>query len=419
MKVISPLKINGSIDAPPSKSAMIRVVAASLLSSGRSVILNPSFCSDALAALTIADTLGAEICEGENRVVIRGNGGLKKKNFKGNTIQCGESGLCMRMFTPVAGLTDEEFILKGSGSLLSRPMRMVEALVALGAQCETNNGYSPIRVKGAMSGGKIDIDGAQSSQFLTGLLLSLPLCKEDSTIAVSHLKSKPYAEMTVDILKKFGITVSHDENLEEFYIKGNQQYTPCTCTVEGDWSGAAFFLVAGAIAGTIKVRGLHIDSCQADKAVVEALRRAGAEIWIGDDYVSVEKNGLNAIEFDARDCPDLVPPLVALSAHCVGTSVIYGVERLRHKETDRARALISEFSKLGIEIGLFENRMEIRGDKITGNTRIDPHNDHRIAMACAVAAINGKDNVAIENPACVYKSYPSFFEDLNTVGVVS
>ncbi|HBA55220.1 MAG TPA: 3-phosphoshikimate 1-carboxyvinyltransferase, partial [Syntrophorhabdus aromaticivorans] len=188
MKVIRSSTIKGAIAAPPSKSATIRVIAASLLASGRSEIRNLSICDDALAALGIVETLGAEVHIDGDHVFITGREGIKKEHLKGRTIRCCESGLCIRMFTPVAGLVDEELVIEGSGSLLSRPMRMVEGLKDLGAQCETANGFPPVRIKGGINGGTLHLNGSESSQFLTGLLMALPLCSKDSVIEVSDLK---------------------------------------------------------------------------------------------------------------------------------------------------------------------------------------------------------------------------------------
>ena len=176
--------------------------------------------------------------------------------------------------------------------------------------------------------------------------------------------------------------------------------------------------MAGAVAGTIQVKGLRTDSFQADKAVLEGLIRAGALVKIADDYIIVKKGELTAFEFDAADCPDLVPPLAALAAHCRGKSVIHGIKRLKHKESNRSAALVSEFSRLSIKIELFGDRMEIFGNKPVGNL-VDSHNDHRIAMACAIASLNGERPVVIENYQCVAKSYPDFFRDIHSVQVIS
>jgi 3-phosphoshikimate 1-carboxyvinyltransferase len=418
MKAVNSSKISGSINAPASKSVMIRAAAASLLAAGTSHLLNPSLCADSLAALRIVETLGADVKSDRDCVSIRGTGGLATEGFKKNIILCGESGLCMRMFTPIAGLTRYRFIVEASSSLCSRPMETLEALSLMGGTCETNGGYPPITIRGPIRGGRVTVDGSKTSQFLTGLLIAAPLCKEDTDIEVMDLKSKPYVEMTIDLLKHFGITIDYDEDLRFFRIKGNQHYEAQTYAIEGDWSGASFLLVAGAIAGSIQMKGLRTDSFQADKAILEGLTRAGALVKIIDDYVLVEKGDLKAFEFDATDCPDLVPPLVALAAHCQGKSVIHGIERLQHKESNRSATLASEFSRLSVKIDLFDDRMEIHGNKPVGNL-IDSHNDHRIAMACVVASLNGERPVVIENYQCVGKSYPDFFRDIHAVQVGS
>lgn len=414
MNTICPSPINGSVVAPPSKSAMIRAVAAALLASGTSKIENPSLCDDAMAALTIARDLGAHTIVKADRVVVDGTWGLKRGHRKGTAIRCDESGLCMRLFTPIVALMAEEMTVEGTGSLLSRPMKMVEALRSFGARCETRDGLPPIRVKGPMVGGTLRLNGSESSQFLTGLLMALPLCRETSTVNVSSLRSRPYVEMTLDVLRQFRIAVFHDGNMKVFTIPGNQQYEASVCAIEGDWSGASFMLVAGAIGGAIKVMGLRGNSHQADKAIIGALEESGAKVEFHGDSISVEKNRLKAFTIDATDCPDLFPPLVALAAHCEGESSIFGVERLKHKESNRALALASEFGKLGVDVQLWEDRMVVRGGKVKG-APVMAHNDHRIAMACAVAALGGEGEVVIDNPACVAKSYPSFFDDLESV----
>lgn len=414
MKTISSSHIEGTITAPPSKSGMIRAVGASLLVNGTSTILNPSFCDDAVASLGIADAFGADITIKTHQVWIQGCGGPLESSIRRNNVNCHESGLCMRMFTPIAGLADEEVILDGSGSLLRRPMNMDEAMNNLGAQCTAQNGFAPVRVKGRISGGSITFEGVDGSQFLTGLLMALPLCSRDSTIEVTNLKSRPYVAMTVDILDKFGIVISHDMGMKSFFIKGDQRYKQSVYSVEGDWSGASFMLVAGATGGSITVKGLNGLSHQADRSIIGALEEAGAQIALDENSVSVCRENLKAFQFDATECPDLFPPLVALAAHCEGKSTIYGAERLIHKESNRALALISEFAKLGADVELHKDKLEVTGAKLKG-AFINSHNDHRIAMACSVAAISSEGEVVIDRPACVFKSYPTFFEDLDTM----
>ena len=418
MKLIHPSNVNGTLIAPSSKSVMIRAVASSVLANGVSHLANPSFCSDSLAALGIARTLGAKVQAGEGVVSIRGIEGFREDRITDGVIHCGESALCMRMFAPIAGLSRYRFFIEGSGSLCSRPMKMLETISNMGARCTTTGGYPPVIIRGPIRGGTVCIDGSESSQFLTGLLMAAPLCKNDSRIDVTDLKSKPYVLMTIDLLKRFGIAVDHDKDLTSFSIKGNQHYKAQGFAIEGDWSGAAFLLVAGAVAGSVRVEGLQTDSFQADKVILDGLTRAGASVEIKDKHIVVKRSELNAFEFDAEDCPDLVPPLAALAAHCTGKSVIYGIERLKHKESDRALTIASEFSKLGVRVELLPDRMEIYGARPAGAC-VDSHNDHRIAMACAVAALGGSGPVVIENPESVAKSYPGFFEGLDSLKAVS
>jgi 3-phosphoshikimate 1-carboxyvinyltransferase len=414
MKLVTPSTVKGTVAAPPSKSMMGRAVAATLLADGISVIRNPSFCDDARTALDIIGALGAVMSEGE-KLAIRGTGKRLLYPKKGS-LDCRESGLCMRMFTPIAALLDREVALSASGSLRSRPMGMVEGLGALGVTCGTDRGHAPITVRGPMKGGDITVDASVSSQLLTGLLMALPICETDSRIAVTGLKSTPYVRMTLSLLKGFGVTITHDEGLTAFVVEGGQEYQPATYTVEGDWSGAAFLLVAGALAGSVTVTGLDLASPQADRGILDVLESVGASITTGKDYVSAQRKDLKPFQYDATDCPDLFPPLVALASSCEGKSVIYGVERLKHKESDRALALASEFAKLGILIRTTGNGMEIYGGNVRGSV-VESHNDHRIAMACAVAALRAGGDVAISGEACVGKSYPDFFSDLAALGV--
>jgi len=415
MKSIRPSEIKGTVNAPPSKSMTVRAIAAALLSPGVIEIGRPSFCGDAVSALGIARAMKSKVTEMENSVTIAGKfpAGASAGT---RTLECGESGLCMRMFTPIAALGSEEMTLTASGSLAARPMDMVEQLKGHVARVATDRGYAPVMVKGPLRGGLIEADGTATSQFLTGLLMALPLCGEDSTLVVSRLMSVPYIRMTISLLQRFGIEVEHDDDYQRYYIRGGQTYAPIPYKVEGDWSGAAFLLVAGALGGSVKVSGLDRDSLQADRAVTAALADAGATVVTGPDYVSVEKKDLKPFIFDASDAPDLFPPLVALAASCDGTTVIHGAERLRHKESDRAFALAQEFGKLGIDIAISGNTMEVKGGEPKGGI-VDSHNDHRIAMACAIAAINGAGRVGIENWQSVFKSYPGFFRDLASLQV--
>lgn len=407
-------EINGSIKAPASKSMMIRAVAAAALAEGKSTIRNPSLCEDGIAAIACARALGAKVTVQKDCVTVEG--GIKATD---GTLDCGESGLCMRMFAPIAAAAEGNFTLTGRGSLLKRQVGMMQQpLEALGAKCSTSSGMPPVKVQGQIRGGEIEIDGSQSSQFLTGLLMALPLCKEDSLVHVKNLKSRPYLQMTLELLQEFGVEVRANAQLSEFAINGMQSYKPIHYEVEGDWSGAAFLLVAGAIAGKVEVNGLRKDSLQGDKEIVDALKKAGAKVKMAREGAVVESVPRSSFEFDATDCPDLFPPLAVLACNCSGTSRIRGAGRLRGKESDRGAALVSELGKLGATIELKGDEMLVAGTKLKGGVQLDSHNDHRIAMACAVAALKCEGKVEIRNAGCVSKSYPKFFEDLQKIQVI-
>ena len=281
----------------------------------------------------------------------------------------------------------------------------------------SNKGKLPLEIQGPLQPCNIGIDGSLSSQFLTGLLFSFSAAgAKDVTIRVNHLKSKPYIDLTLQVMKHFGWAVEN-RNYEEFYFNGggNSPAGKLEYTVEGDWSGGAFLLVAGAIAGPIVVRGLDTWSTQADKAILQALCDCGARIQVGEESIEIGPGALRAFHFDATDCPDLFPPLVTLAAYCEGTTVITGVSRLAHKESNRGLTLREEFGKMGIAIDLVGDKMLVRGGEVKG-ARVHSRHDHRIAMACAVAALRAGGEVTIDEAEAIDKSYPDFYRDLQQLG---
>lgn len=407
---VDPSHINGTLKAPSSKSMSQRAIAAASLADGLSIIHNPSYCDDSLAAMSIAVGLGARVEPSPSELKIQGSAILKE-----NKLNCGESGLAIRMFSPIAALYPVEITMNGANSLKKRPMAMIEeALNQLGAKCTSSGGFLPLTIHGPLTGGSCEIDGSVSSQLLTGLLMALPLTKKDSVIRVKNLKSKPYIDMTIQLLKSFGIEIEH-ENYEVFRVRKKQKYTPCNFTVEGDWSGGAFLLVAGAINGNLSVNGLNMDSTQSDREIIKALESAGAKLLFKNNSIEISKSELSAFNFDATESPDLFPPLVSLASFCKGKSVIKGVSRLKHKESDRAATLKQEFGKMNISIEIADDLMYINGGKPAG-AHVESHDDHRIAMAVAVAALGGEGRVYIRDSQSVVKSYPEFFSDLRSVG---
>lgn len=408
-KLVKPSAIDGTVSAPPSKSVAQRAIALASLALGESEILHTGSSDDVLAAIRVCKDFGAKIVESPKGLTIKG--GFSTPTLP---LNCGESGLGIRMFSCIAATLNQPITLTGEGSLLKRPMGIVEkAINALGAKCKTTNGYAPIFVTGPLKGGKVKVDGSLSSQVLTGMLIAAPFAQTDLVIEVENLQSKPYIDLTIETMKAFGVNIEN-RNYEEFHIKGNQQYKPATYTVQGDWSGAAFLLVAGAIAGSVRVENLNPMSKQADRAIIQALMWVGAKISIQQDIIEISKSKLHSFHFDATNCPDLFPPLVALAAHCNGESRILGVSRLREKESDRAKTLQMEFAKLGVKISIENELMLIKGGKVLGG-KVQSHGDHRIAMACAIAALAGNEPVEIEGADAVAKSYPIFFDAVNSI----
>ena len=407
-QIISSSAISGSITPPCSKSYAQRALAVALLADGESTIGNLELCDDTRSAIRCIEALGAEVTLIDDST-IRVRGGLAPRTDR---LHIGESGLATRLFTPIASLHNQPITINGEGTILYRPISMmIDPLRQLGVEVRDGGGFLPIQVCGPMQGGEVAVDGSISSQFLTGLLLSLPMAQNDTTIYVKNLKSLPYVDMTIDTARRFGVEIAHKDYCE-FFIEGNQHYTATDYMIEGDWSGAAPMFVAGAVAGEVTVENISRLSLQADTAIIEALISAGAEVESTDNAITVRHRRLKAFEFDATHCPDLFPALVALAANCEGTSTLYGTERLLHKESNRAATLAEEYAKAGIEVDIDEqNIMRVRGGKIHGCTA-DSHGDHRIAMSMAVAALTADAPITIEGAECVAKSYPSFFDDL-------
>jgi 3-phosphoshikimate 1-carboxyvinyltransferase len=421
-KHIQPGKVHGALHANASKSAMQRACAAALLAKGTTIIQNPGKSNDDKAALEIIRNLGATIEILDDYSLSISSEGVKPIT---NAIHCGESGLSIRMFTPIAALANVPVEITGEGSLTVRPMDFFDVVLPkLGVSIKSNAGRLPMTVHGPLQPADIEVDGSLSSQFLTGLLMAYAAADAKGvSLHVKDLKSRPYIDLTLQLMQSFGFPVPENKNYESFYFPGsdisNGSGLTRNYTVEGDWSGAAFLLVAGAIAGgEVRVNGIFHQSRQADKRIVDALLSAGAHLHVGEDYVSVRHSFLQGFNFDATDCPDLFPPLVALASMCKGPTTIHGLKRLKHKESDRGVTLKEEFDKLNVEVKLEGDIMTVMG---TGkvqvmNQKLNSHHDHRIAMAVAVAALCADLDVEIRNADAVNKSYPDFWGHLAALG---
>lgn len=418
MKVtIHPSKLHGIIRAPASKSSMQRACAAALLTMGESRILNPGHSNDDKAALDIIQKLGAVVEKEGNDLKVNSMG----VHPASNEINCGESGLSIRMFTPIAALSNKKILINGTGSLVTRPMNFFdEILPKLKVKIKSNNGKLPLTIRGSLQPVNIEVDGSLSSQFLTGLLMAYAAANaNDVSIKVNDLKSKPYIDLTLNVMREFGLKIPENKNYTDFVFSSST----ITCkpkainyTVEGDWSGAAFLLVAGAIAGPIMVTGLDLSSAQADRAIIDALMLANAGIAMEAKGIKIHPAEMNAFDFDATDCPDLFPPLVALAAFCKGKTTIKGVNRLAHKESNRALTLQQELGKMGVKIDWKNDIMSILGAGNLEGAKVHSHHDHRIAMALSIAALKAQGETIIEDGEAIKKSYPDFYDDLKKLG---
>lgn len=404
--IVRPSAISGYITANPSKSYMQRALAMCGLSGQPMIINHPCMSEDSMAALQIVQNMGYMTHFEDDNLFLSPAAELFK-----STWHAGESGLSARMFSMIAALFDSEIVLTGEGSLLSRPMNTsIDMLLQMGVSVQSNNGFLPLRIKGPVNQNILTMDAQLSSQVLSGLLIALPFCQKNSEISLTGLNSRPYIEMTLEMLERSGIVISRHD-LSYFSIQGKQKINAKQFDIEGDWSGAAFALVAGAISGQCTVDQLNSSSVQGDKNILKVLQDCGAKVENNGKQITVSKSDLVAFEYHAEGTPDLFPPLVALAANCSGTSKIHGISRLIHKESNRFEALKKEFGLLNIRIQNEGDTMFVQGGKI-GGANVFSHNDHRIAMALFVAGLNAKDPVIINGMECISKSYPGFLRDM-------
>ena len=414
--------LKGTVKAPSSKSFTHRAIVAASLSEGRSTVKNALFCDDTLATLEACRMLGAKIVrkEDENLEI----NGLSKPLTPDDVINCRDSASTMRFLTPVSALADGISVLTGGESLRLRPMEPVlTALMHLGVLCYSvkGDGRPPLIVfGGGIPGGEAFLPGDVSSQFVSGLLFASPLGKKDTHITLlSPLESKPYVEMTLDILRKHKLIFEVQPDYSKFHIPSQQKYSPSNHVIEGDFSSAAFLLAAAAITNsTIRVSNLRSDSVQGDRVIVKLLKDRGVQIKVGKGFVEVQgiKDELKPIDMDLKDNPDLIPVMAVVSCFASGKSIIRGTRRLTFKESNREKALLEELSRMGAKIKFTKDAIEVKGVKSLKGAELDSHGDHRIAMACIVAALKAAETTTVKGVECINKSYPDFVKDIINLG---
>ncbi len=397
--------LSGEITAYPSKSQIQRALLLGLLDRKSIEISNYAESDDSKAVLGAVKRLGAEFEYFGSSFRIRG-----PEKMTCDDIFCNESGLCLRLFAPVLSLDNQARSVFGTRSLLSRGNEHIcGTLSALGAECVLDD--RRLQVKGPLKSGKIIIENPSGSQLVSGLLFALSMTVGDSEIILKRPVSFPYVEMTAKLLNQFGAEINLNGN-KKISVRGGREFISGKIDIEGDWSSAAIFLVAGAVAGSVAVRGLDNDSLQADRAVIEFLKTAGAEVVSSQSSVTVTGKELKGFRADIKDCPDLFVPLVILGLNSEGETRIYNYERLKNKESDRPEVIASELKKAGALIEFRKGYLSVRKSSLK-YAELDPHNDHRIAMGMAVAALNTGPGLTINDPGCVKKSFPLFFEAIN------
>ncbi|MGV8153501.1 MAG: 3-phosphoshikimate 1-carboxyvinyltransferase [Alkaliphilus sp.] len=413
---VQPTRLEGSINIPPSKSYSHRAIIAAGLAKGKSEIANISYSEDIIVTINAMRLMGAKITQYTNKLEING---MSKIEDKKRQIDCNEAGSTLRFFMAIALLQNRETIFTGSDSLKTRPIdAYLKIMDKQGIYYERENEELPITIKGKLSAGLFIVDGDVSSQFITGLLFALPLLDGDSKILVkTELESKKYVDMTMELLKKFGIEIVNN-NYREFFVKGNQKYRQRNYEIEGDFSQAAFWLAAGVLGGKVTVEGLNLDTLQGDKVVVDIIKEMGANIIEKRDALQVAKSKLNGITIDASECPDLVPILAVLGSVSSGITKIINAKRLRFKESDRLKAISTELNKIGAEIKETSDGLIIVGREKLKGGEVNTWGDHRIAMALSVASIKCENPIILNNPKVVEKSYPNFFDDFRRLGGV-
>ena len=412
--IISPFRPSGTITIPPSKSMSHRAIICAALASGTSIIRNIAWSDDILVTMEGMRKLGAHIEKHDDYAVITGIRNFR--DIRDTEIFCNESGSTLRFFIPIFSLCEQPITFRGQGRLLQRPQSVYEEIFHhqnLSFQQDQDH----ITINGSLQAGEYTVRGDISSQFISGLLFTLPLLNKKSIIHITEpFESRSYIQLTIDMLKRFQIATAWlDENT--ITIEGNQSYHACDYTIEGDFSQFAFFGVLAAINHDLRIEGMDSTSKQGDKAILSILEKSGIVIQSEERGYQIHHGTIHPITIDLKDCPDLGPILTVLGMYAEGTIQIINAGRLRIKESDRIEAMESELRKCGVDIRSTQDTITITGkERYSGGRQFDGHNDHRIVMSLAVAASRMDKPCTIHGAQAIRKSYPAFFEDLQKIG---
>jgi len=403
-------EISGSIPLPPSKSAAHRALICTALAGGGK-ITGIADSQDMLATLDVLSAMGAVAASHGNTVTVS----AAKLPSNIVNVNARESGSTLRLAMPVLAALGVHCIISGEGRLPSRPLGVYsECLPEHGVKL--SSGSLPLEMSGKLTAGTYGIPGNISSQFISGLLLALPLCDGDSNIILTtELESAPYVDMTIDMMEQFGISVERFSG--GWSVQGRQHYRSRNTTVEGDWSQAAFPLAMGVLGGEVTLSGMDMNSRQGDRAVFDILRRMGADISAKGGHITCRRSRLRGISINASDIPDMVPILAVLGAFADGVTEITGAARLRIKESDRLAAITQCLTAVGAKIIEHEDGLSITGQpKLPGGAEVNGHNDHRIVMSMATAAIGCEKPLIIHDTDAVNKSWTDFFSQYIHLG---
>lgn len=416
---IYPSNLKGEVKIPPSKSMAHRAIICAALSDGLCIIENIDYSDDIIATIDAMNSLGAKIVKHKDYIEVIGAYGSDEKPQETRIIDCNESGSTLRFLVPISLLFKGSSKFIGRGNLGKRPLTTYYNIFERqGIEYSYEEGNLNLVINGELNPGTFEVEGNVSSQFITGLLFTLPLLKEDSKIIITtEMESKGYIDLTLRAMNDFGVEIINN-NYREFIIKGNQKYNARNYRVEGDYSQAAFFLCADSLGNDVLCKDLDLNSLQGDKEVIDILERMNVVFNANDIGVKGTTNGeLASTVIDGSQCPDIIPVLTSVAALTKGTTEIINAGRLRIKECDRLAAVTSELNKLGAKIIEKEDGLVVTGvEKLQGGVEVWSHKDHRIAMTLAIASTRCEEPIVIKDYECIAKSYPNFFEDFKALG---